>query len=33
MKNGKIIEYGDTNVVLNKPKEHYTKSLIKSSFT
>jgi len=32
MKNGKIIETGDTNVILNKPKEQYTKSLIKSSF-
>jgi len=31
IKDGKVIEYGDTNIVLNKPKNHYTQTLIKSS--
>ena len=31
MKDGKIVEYGETNNILNKPINPYTKSLIKSS--
>ena len=33
MRNGKILEFGDTNIILKKPREGYTKSLIKSSLT
>ena len=31
MKDGQILEEGDTNTVLNKPKNKYTKSLLQSS--
>ena len=31
MKDGKIIEEGNTSTVLNQPKNEYTKSLLKSS--
>jgi microcin C transport system ATP-binding protein len=31
MKDGKILEYGQTKTILNNPKNDYTKSLIKSS--
>ena len=31
MKNGKILEEGNTNTVLNQPKNKYTKSLLQSS--
>ena len=31
MKDGKIVEYGDTKIILHKPINSYTKSLIKSS--
>ena len=33
MKDGKVLEYGATSVVLNKPKNKYTKTLIKSSLS
>ncbi len=31
MKDGRIIEYGDANIILKHPNESYTKSLIKSA--
>jgi microcin C transport system ATP-binding protein len=33
MKDGKVLEYGATRVILNKPKNDYTKTLIKSSLS
>lgn len=32
LKSGKIVEFGDTNNVLNYPKDEYTKKLLDSSF-
>jgi peptide/nickel transport system ATP-binding protein len=32
LKSGKIVEFGDTNSVLNYPKDEYTKKLLDSSF-
>ncbi|QKF72527.1 putative dipeptide/oligopeptide/nickel ABC transporter, ATP-binding protein [Aliarcobacter faecis] len=32
IKNGKIIEFGETNNILNNPKDEYTKQLLNSSF-
>ena len=32
MKNGKIVEVGDTKEVINNPKDEYTKLLIKSAY-
>ena len=32
MNNGKIVEYGNANNIFNKPKNHYTKSLLKSAY-
>ena len=31
--NGKIIEYGKTNMIVNNPQQSYTKQLLKSNFT
>ena len=33
IKDGKIIEHGDTNIILKKPTNEYTKSLVKSSLS
>ena len=32
MNNGKIVEYGNANNIFNKPKNYYTKSLLKSAY-
>lgn len=32
IKNGKIVEFGETNNILNNPKDEYTKQLLNSSF-
>ena len=33
IKDGKVLEYGSTKIILNKPKNEYTKKLIKSSLS
>ena len=33
MKDGKVLEYGTSNVIFNNPKNEYTKTLIKSSLS
>ena len=33
IRNGKILEYGKTKLILNNPKNDYTKILIKSSLS
>jgi ABC-type microcin C transport system duplicated ATPase subunit YejF len=32
MKDGRVIEHGSTEQILNKPKEQYTKALIEAAF-
>jgi microcin C transport system ATP-binding protein len=33
IKDGKVLEYGSTKLIFNKPKSEYTKTLIKSSLS